>query len=106
VLSNLGGKPLEISRQQRLLVLMIPTLAALTCVLAWITVLAGEIAIFVLRRSFEPFTAMAAEAKLPPVQGIRRTQFLGMTPPLLLPALFLTVWMLMLFHGQACRLYG
>jgi hypothetical protein len=105
ILSNLsasaGG---GIGSQKHLLVLMIPTLAGVMCILAWVTVLAGEIAIRCLRRSFEPFNAAAHAAKLPPVQGIRRTQVLGMSPPLLLPAVFFAVWMLMLFHGVACGL--
>lgn len=105
VLSNLGpGKAPAITRQQHLLVLMIPTLAGVMFILAWITVLAGEIAIRCLRRSFEPLADTARAANLPPVQGIRRTQILGMFPPLLLPAVFFAVWMLMLIHGVACGL--
>ena len=82
VLSNLGpAKSLAITSQQHLLVLMIPTLAAVICILAWMTVLAGEIAISFLRKSFDPLKTAAEQASLPPVQGILRTQVLGMFPP-------------------------
>jgi hypothetical protein len=94
----------EVASQKHLLVLMIPVLAAIVCVLAWVTVLAGELAIGCLRKSFEPLTQTAHAAGLPPIQGVRRNQKLGMTPPLLLPLVFLTVWTLMLVHGHLCGL--
>jgi hypothetical protein len=105
VLSNIGnGKTQAVADQQHLLVLMIPVLANVLCILAWITVFAGEMAITHLRKSFEPLCETAADAGLPPVQGVRRTQVLGMLPPLLLPMVFFGVWTLMLLHGLTCGL--
>jgi hypothetical protein len=106
VLSNLGsGKTKPVADQQHLLVLMIPVLANVLCLLAWITVYAGEVAITRLRKTFEPLCHAANAAGLPPVQGVRRTQVLGMVPPLLLPMVFFAVWTLMLVHGLTCGLH-
>jgi hypothetical protein len=106
VLSNLGnGKTQPVAAQQHLLVLMIPITAIIMCVLAWITVYAGEVAITRLRKEFEPLCHVAIAAGLPPVQGVRRTQVLGMLPPLLLPMVFFGVWTLLVIHGLTCGLH-
>jgi hypothetical protein len=106
VLSNIGnGKTQAVADQQHLLVLMIPVLANVLCMLAWITVYAGEVAITRLRKQFDPLCHAANAAGLPPIQGVRRTQVLGMLPPLLLPMVFFGVWTLMLVHGLTCGLH-
>jgi hypothetical protein len=106
VLSNIGyGKTKPVTDQQHLLVLMIPVLANVLCMLAWITVYAGEVAITRLRKQFDPLCHAANAAGLPPIQGVRRTQVLGMLPPLLLPMVFFGVWTLMLVHGLTCGLH-
>ena len=60
-----------------LLLTLIPLTAITTCLLIYITVIAGLIAIADLRRLYRSYTGHSATIGLPPVQGYRRTQLLG-----------------------------
>lgn len=85
--------------RMRLLLWLIPLTAILTCVLIYATIIAGSLAIVALHRLYHNYVDHAATTGLPPVQGYRRTQILGQAAPMLMPLVFLTVWVLLLVRG-------
>jgi hypothetical protein len=87
-----------ISQKMRLLLVLIPLASMLSCVLIYVTIIAGLIAIADLRRLYKSFTG-TAPTHLPPVQGYRRTQVMGLAAPMGVPLVFLAVWLLLLVHG-------
>lgn len=99
VTSNLQSNKLAwVREQQHLLIVLIPTVAVLSCLLIYVTILAGVAAIANLRRCHDSDPDLAAKC-LPPVQGFRLTQLLGQAAPLLLPPIFLIVWLILLCRG-------
>ncbi len=99
VVSNL--KPnLPVHHQQTLLYHIIPLAGVVTCVLLYSTTLGGHFAIRNLSRLYKRESDGHPNG-LPPVHGLRRTQFLGEAAPLFLPPIFLFLWLLILFNGRA-----
>jgi hypothetical protein len=80
----------------KLLLFLIPVTSILTCVLIYMTVIAGLIAIAHLRRLYKTFADHSETTGLPPVQGFRRTQLLGQAAPLFVPVVFFVVWLILL----------
>ncbi|HSU65976.1 MAG TPA: hypothetical protein VLJ39_03840 [Tepidisphaeraceae bacterium] len=85
--------------QMRLLLLLIPLVAIVTCMLLYATIVAGFFAIRELRKLYQNYTTHEITTGLPPVQGYRRTQLMGQAAPLFLPLVFTAVWMVLLFRG-------
>ena len=104
ILSNLGpGRSLAISSQQHLLVLMIPTLAAVICILAWMTVLAGESPSASCAKHSNPSRPPPTKPACHPCKVFAASN--RHISPVLLPVVFFGVWMLMLIHGLLCGLH-
>jgi hypothetical protein len=80
----------------KLLLFLIPVTSILTCVMIYVTVIAGVIAIRDLRQLNRDFADHSATTGLPPVQGYRRTQVLGQAAPLFIPLIFFVVWVILL----------
>ncbi|MDB5334109.1 MAG: hypothetical protein JWP03_5260 [Phycisphaerales bacterium] len=100
VVSNIQpGKLAWVTGQQHLLLDVIPIVSILTCVLVYATIVAGVIAIVHLRRLYRTHADVSARAGFPPVQGHRRTQIFGQIGPLLLPLVFLAVWLALVIQG-------
>lgn len=101
VVSNMSAsRSAWVSAQMHRLVVVVPVAAVLTCVLSFASIIAGLLAIRNLhhgyRRLFE-----TVRSDLPPIQGYRYTQVLGQAAPLLLPLMFLAVWLFLLAGGIA-----
>jgi hypothetical protein len=86
-------------RQEHLLLTVIPVVSILTCVLVYATIVAAIFAIVHLRRVYNSRAESAGMAGLPPVQGYRQTQIFGQIGPLLLPPVFLAVWIGLILQG-------
>lgn len=86
-------------KQMRLLLLLIPLVAVVTCLLLYATIVAGYLAIRELRTLYTEYTTHELTTGLPPVQGYRRTQLLGQAAPMFLPLVFLAVWLLLVFRA-------
>jgi hypothetical protein len=99
VVSNMRpGMPMH--HQQRLLYLVIPVAALASCSLIYCTAIAGHLAITALRRLYERESAGNPLLGLPPVHGFRRTQMLGEAGPLYLPAIFVILWIFLLYNAS------
>lgn len=86
--------------QQILLYHIIPLAGAVTCTLLYCTTLGGHFAIRNLSRIYEQ-KSEGRPGGLPPVHGMRRTQFLGEAAPLFLPPIFLCLWVVILLSNRA-----
>jgi hypothetical protein len=82
---------------RRLLLVLVSALAAATCVLIFLSILSGVAAMANLRRLYDR-TVAGHPGELPPVQGYRSTQLLGLAAPILLPILFMSVWLFLLLR--------
>jgi hypothetical protein len=78
-----------------LLLVLISALATATCILIFLSILSGIAAMRNLRALYDR-TATSHPGELPPVQGYRSTQLLGLAAPILLPILFMAVWLFLL----------
>lgn len=75
---------------------LIPTVATCTALLIYISILAGLRAIRQIRRFY---LSKAVPTDLPPIQTSATTRLLGLSAPLLLPVLFVSVWLVLLING-------
>lgn len=82
--------------QSGLLFRLIPTVAIGVAVLIYIGILAALRAIRQLRRLYQ---AQPVPPDLPPIQTPATTRLLGLSAPLLLPLLFISVWLVLLLNG-------
>lgn len=86
----------NIYRQQLfLLVRLIPIVAVCNGLLIYLSVLAALKALRELRRDYQ---ARAGNVALLPIQTSRTTRLLGLSAPLLLPLLFIVVWLVLLLR--------
>lgn len=92
-----AGRFLE---QAALLFRLIPTVAICVALLISISILAALRAIRQIRRLYQT-TSIAPE--LPPIQTAATTRLLGLSAPLLLPLLFVSVWLVLLLNGPSRR---
>lgn len=88
--------PAWLSDRLVLLVFLIPITAILTCILIYLTVVGGLIAIWDLRRLYHAYADREATTGFPPIQGTRSTQILGRAAPLFVPVVFFLVWLILL----------
>jgi hypothetical protein len=79
---------------------LIPTVAICNAVLIYISILAALRAIREIRRLY---LSKPVPADLPPIQTSATTRLLGLSAPLLLPVLFISVWLVLLINGPAAR---
>ena len=94
---KLAGRFLE---QAELLFRLIPTVAIGVALLIYISILAALRAIRQIRRLYQ---ANSLPAELPPIQTSATTRLLGLSAPLLLPLLFVSVWLVLLLNGPSRR---
>ncbi len=85
------------ARQQAYVLTSIPTVAILSDALIYISVLAGVSAMRGLRTRW---IAGGADSLLPPLQGTSLSRRLGLVPPLLMPLVFLVVWIFLFCHAS------
>lgn len=85
--------------RMRLLLWIIPITAILTCALIYATIIAGSIAITALIRLYRAHADHSAMVGFPPILGYRGSQVLGQSGPLLIPLVFLAVWLIVLVRG-------
>ncbi len=83
--------------QAGLLFRLIPTVAICVALLIYISILAALRAIRQIRRIYQ---AKALPPDLPPIQTAATTRLLGLSAPLLLPLLFVSVWLVLLINGS------
>jgi hypothetical protein len=86
--------------QSELLFRLIPTVAICVALLIYISILAALRAIRQIRRLYH---AKSLPPELPPIQTSATTRLLGLSAPLLLPLLFVSVWLVLLFNGPGRR---
>ena len=82
--------------QEKLLLRLIPVVAVSNAILIFISILAALKAIHELRRDY-PTHSHGTE--LPPIQTSAITRSLGLSAPVLLPLLFVAVWLFLLTHS-------
>jgi hypothetical protein len=92
-----AGRFLE---QAELLFRLIPTVAISVALLIYISILAALRAIRQIRRLYQ---AKSLSPELPPIQTAATTRLLGLSAPLLLPLLFVSVWLVLLINGPGRR---
>ena len=85
--------------QQEILFFLIPLVAIGVSILIYITVIAAMSATANLRRLLKSHMNEKDNALLPPVQGYRQTLLLGQASPILIPFLFMTSWIVLLFKS-------
>jgi hypothetical protein len=88
------------SEQSALLFRLIPTVAIFVALLIYISIVAALRAIRQIRRLYQ---SRPVPADLPPIQTAATTRLLGLSAPLLLPLLFVSVWLVLLLNGPARR---
>ena len=86
--------------QATLLFRLIPTVAISVALLIDISILAALRAIRQLRRLYQ---AKGTSPEVPPIQTSATTRLLGLSAPLLLPVLFVSVWLVLLMNGPGHR---
>lgn len=86
--------------QSALLFRLIPTVAIFVALLIYISILAALRAIRQIRRLYQ---AKSLPPHLPPIQTAATTRLLGLSAPLLLPLLFVSVWLVLLLNGPGRR---
>jgi hypothetical protein len=92
-----SGRFLE---QAELVFRLIPTVAICLAVLIYISILAALKAIRQMRRFY---LSKAVPSNLPPIQTSATTRLLGLSAPLLLPVLFVSVWLVLLLNGPVSK---
>lgn len=92
-----GGQYAE---QAALLFRLIPTVAICLALLIYISILAALRAIRQIRRLYQ---AKPVSPDVPPIQTAATTRLLGLSAPLLLPLLFVSVWFVLLINGPGRR---
>lgn len=92
-----AGRFLE---QAALLFRLIPTVAICIALLIYISILAALRATRQIRKLYQ---AKPVSPELPPLQTSATTRLLGLSAPLLLPLLFVSVWLVLLLNGPSRR---
>ena len=88
------------ARRQLLLLTMLPLVALAVCALIFIAMAAGYMAMANLRRVLLHHVPAEVLMHFPPIQGVGYTRFMGMAAPLLLPPIFMFVWLWLLIVGR------
>src|SRR3954453_14085287 len=88
-------------QQQEWLITAIPALAVGSAALIYVSILAGVRALLNLyREAVRICGGPGSETGLPPIQGTAFTRFLGLTSPMLVPLLFIGVWLFLTLRGM------
>ncbi len=82
-----------------LLIVLLPLVSILSALLIWLAVLAGVWTMYQLRRRFALGVCKALGNAVPPVQSAGGSLVLGHFAPILLPALFIVVWLLLMVRS-------
>jgi hypothetical protein len=102
VLNGLTASPppaaAALMHQQARLSRLIPLVGILTCALIYVSIVAGVRAIGALRRRYRS-RFPSDETDLPGIQTDGRTRALGLVAPLLLPLVFIGVWLYLSARG-------
>jgi hypothetical protein len=88
----------EFIAQQQLLFRLIPVVGALTCALIYVSILAAVRAMRLLRRAYRSRFGQE-DASVPPIQVSAPTRNFGLAAPLVLPLVFVAVWLLLWMRG-------
>lgn len=87
-------------QQQEWLITAIPALAVGSAALIYVSILAGVRALHNLHGDAERICGRArADSTLPPIQGTAFTRLAGLTSPMLVPPLFISVWLFLTIRG-------
>ena len=89
------------AQQQQWLTTAIPALALSSTILIYLSILAGVAALRNLHRHISHTCGGDMGTALPPVQGTNRTRLAGLASPLLVPPLFIGVWLHLMIRGLA-----
>lgn len=95
-----GRTPGPYQEQATLLFRLIPTVAISVALLIDVSILAALRAIRQLRRLYQ---ARPISPEVPPIQTAATTRLLGLSAPLLLPVLFVSVWLILLINSPSHR---
>jgi hypothetical protein len=79
------------------LLLIIPMIAISTSILILLAIFSGIQAMAQLRRAYARYAPKMIDI-LPPIHGDRSTRITGMAAPVLLPVVFMAVWLFLLFR--------
>jgi hypothetical protein len=82
-----------------LLVLLLPLVAILSAVLIWLAVMAGVWTMYKLRRQYSSQFRSTLPGDVPSVQSTGGALVLGHFAPVLLPALFIVIWLLLMIRS-------
>jgi hypothetical protein len=82
-----------------LLLLLLPLVSIISAFLIWLAVLAGTWTMYKLRRTYEREFVKFFEGQIPPVQSTGGALVLGHFAPVILPAVFMVVWLLLMVRG-------
>jgi hypothetical protein len=86
--------------QQQWLMTAIPALALASAGLIYVSIIAGVIALRNLHRhACSICRGEGADAAFPPIQGTRGTRLAGLASPLLVPPLFVAVWLFFMIRA-------
>jgi hypothetical protein len=83
---------------RRLLLVIIPGVSVIVCLLTLVSILSGVAALHTLRRFYDNSPLCCQTSALPPVQGYRSTRVAGVAAPVMLPLLFVGVWVFLLLR--------
>ncbi|MEA3210519.1 MAG: hypothetical protein QOE70_3576 [Chthoniobacter sp.] len=87
-------------KQQQWLITAIPGLALTSTGLIYVSIVAGVMALLNLHRhAVQICGAEPSGEGLPPIQGTNRTRLAGLASPLLVPPLFMGVWLFLMIRG-------
>ena len=89
---------IHFSDQLQLLFQLIPIVGTLTCVLIYVSVLAAVLTMRRLRRSYHSRFG-PEEDNLPPIQTHAPIRLFGYSAPVLLPLVFIIIWLILWMHG-------
>ncbi len=81
---------------KHVLLVVIPLMAIATSVLILIAIYSGIAAMTAIRQRYSRLVPKPDDSPLPPIHGNARTRALGMAAPVLLPPLFMAVWIFLL----------
>jgi len=76
----------------------VPTVGLLSAALIYLSIIAGALAMFNIHRFAWNFCDDAA-VRFPPFRGSKLTRYMGFASPLLLPPIFIVVWLLLWSRG-------
>ena len=85
--------------KQLLLLKIIPVTAIGVGLLVYITILAGVLAMYNIRRLLHRRLSETAIVFLPPIQGEKSTLWLGHAGPILIPLVLIVVWLVIFAWG-------